>query len=97
MSDNTANEKIDNYVASMLRLSDDIGKMADRIGDMADRIGGMADRIMETQKIQSKNLEATQEAMLETMKVISAQFKANNELMELLICRLVGGDPHVMD
>ncbi|QOP44801.1 hypothetical protein [Sulfurimonas paralvinellae] len=42
-----------------LRLSDDIGKMSDRILVMADKIGVMADRIVETQKIQSKNLNAT--------------------------------------
>lgn len=74
----------------MLRLSDDIGKMADRIGDMADRIGVMADRILETQRIQSKNMEVTQQAMLETMKMVSSQLQANNELMELLIRKVVG-------
>jgi len=42
-----------------LRLSDDIGTMSDRILTMADKIGVMADRIVETQKIQSKNLNTT--------------------------------------
>ena len=42
-----------------LRLSDDIGTMSDRILVMADKIGVMADRIVETQKIQSRNLQAT--------------------------------------
>jgi len=41
------------YMATILRLSDDIGAMADRIGDMADRI-------VETQIIQSPNFLATQ-------------------------------------
>jgi len=34
-----------------LRLSDDIGEMADRIGEMADRIGEMADRIVYTEDL----------------------------------------------
>jgi hypothetical protein len=72
---------------SMLRLSDDIGKMADRIGVMADRIGTMADRILETQKIQSQNVELTQKSTLEMMKVMNEQLKANNKILELLISK----------
>ena len=55
------------YVRAMLRLSDDIGSMADKIGDMSDRIlvmadniGDMSDKIVETQRIQSKNVSTTQ-------------------------------------
>ncbi|NPA65552.1 MAG: hypothetical protein GXO11_01585 [Epsilonproteobacteria bacterium] len=58
-----ANESYNNTLKTLtqttLRLSDDIGKMADRIGEMANRIGVMADRIIETQRIQSKNYQAT--------------------------------------
>jgi len=70
---------------SMLRLSDDIGKMADRIGVMADRIGTMADRILETQKIQSQNMELTQKSALEMMNIMNDQLKANHKILELLI------------
>jgi archaellum component FlaC len=77
----TANERVDNSEKSMLRLSDDIGKMADQIGVMADRIGDMADRILETQKIQSKNVEITQQSMLEMMKIMSEQLKASNKII----------------
>jgi len=69
----------------MLRLSDDIGKMADKIGVMADRIGTMADHILETQKIQSKNVELTQKSTLEMMKIMNDQLKVNNKILELLI------------
>jgi hypothetical protein len=52
-------ETLESLLETTLRLSDDIGKMSDRILTMADKIGVMADRIVETQKIQSKNLNAT--------------------------------------
>ena len=72
------------YVNAMLRLSDDIGKMADRIGEMADRIlatelqiGVMADRILETQKIQNQNVALTQANLLK------AQENFNKLLIEL--------------
>ncbi|RKZ92530.1 MAG: hypothetical protein DRR19_03935 [Candidatus Parabeggiatoa sp. nov. 1] len=70
---------------NMLRLSDDMGKMADRIGQMADRIGSMADRILETQKIQNENIQLTQQSMLEVMKMMNDQFKANSKMIELFI------------
>ena len=50
---------LDKMLKTTLRLSDDIGVMADRILDMADKIGVMADRILKTQRIQSRNLDAT--------------------------------------
>jgi hypothetical protein len=77
---------------SMLRLSDDIGKMAEKIGVMADRIGTMADRILETQKIQSENVQLTQQSMLEVMKMMNDQFKANSKIMELLINKGINKD-----
>jgi hypothetical protein len=66
LSSHQADNASDDYKATLkslsktaLRLSDDIGKMSDRILVMADKIGVMADRIVQTQKIQSKNLNAT--------------------------------------
>jgi hypothetical protein len=63
------------YVQAMLRLSDDIGKMADRIGVMADRIittevqiGIMADRILQTQRIQNENIALTQANLLKAQE-----------------------------
>jgi hypothetical protein len=63
------------YVEAMLQLSTDIGAMANRIGEMADRIlvmsdsiGVMADRILETQRIQSKNVELTQINLLKAQE-----------------------------
>ena len=56
-----------------LRLSDDIGKMSDRILVMADKIGVMADRIVETQKIQSRNLQATTTLVNGAMQLAAAQ------------------------
>ena len=63
------------YVEAMLKLSDDILKMADKIGEMADRIlviaddiGDMADRIVKTQEIQSENVALTQSNILEAQK-----------------------------
>lgn len=62
-------------LATMLKLSDDIGVMADRILEMsdkilvmADNIGLMADRILLTQQIQSINLALTQGFMLSTQE-----------------------------
>lgn len=62
-------------ITSMLQLSTDIGTMADRIGEMADRILLMADnidlmaeRILETQELQSQNLVATTQTLLQTQE-----------------------------
>jgi len=85
-------ERLASTEATILRLSDDIGKMADRIGDMADRIGQMADRIgymseriLETQRIQGKNLEMMQQTVTDAMKIMNKQLEASNKLMELII------------
>ncbi len=64
---------LDSSLATVLRLSDDIGLMANRILEMADKIlvmadniGLMADRIIATQVIQSNNLALVLEANLQT-------------------------------
>jgi len=84
-STNQANEQINSSEQTTLRLSDDIGKMADRIGQMADRIGDMSERILETQKIQSKNIELVQQSVMEAMKIMSNQMETTNKIMELLV------------
>jgi len=66
------------YVASMLRLSDDIGRMADRILDTEKEIGQMSDRILETQKIQSQNLALTQRNILSAQQNLSAILNSPN-------------------
>lgn len=85
MDINPVDDTIDDVKDSMLRLSDDIGKMADRIGTMADRIGDMADRILETQRIQSENLQKTQEAQLKMMRLMSKTLSDNNKLIAELV------------
>ncbi|MBU0943075.1 MAG: hypothetical protein KJ804_12035 [Proteobacteria bacterium] len=77
----TSATTIEASLASMLRLSDDIGVMADRILEMADKIlimanniGLMADRILATQIIQSDNLKVLVDASLETQKNILLMF-----------------------
>jgi len=85
-------DKVGNESANMQKLSDDIGKMADRIGVMADRIGVMADHILETQRIQSENVQLTQKSMLEVMKMMNEQFKANSKIVELLINKDLNAD-----
>lgn len=63
------------YIKAMLRLSDDIGKMADRIGEMADRIvytevliGEMADRIVVVAKEIIDFCSQTQKNLLQAQK-----------------------------
>ena len=72
---NTVNSE---YIHTTLSLSQDILEMAENIGLMADKIlvmgdeiGEMANRILETQVIQSQNLETVQE------NIIAAQEKIN--------------------
>lgn len=96
---NTVNKRSDNAEEAMLRLSDDIGKMSDRIGemsdrigDMAERIGDMAERILETQRIQGKNLELMQETVSEAMGIMGDQMKASNTMLELLLEKTSGVD-----
>jgi len=81
MRTNSVDDKIDQLGETLLRLSDDIGKMADRIGDMAARIGMMSDRMLETQRIQSENLQKTQEAQLELLRVMGQTLSDNNRLI----------------
>jgi hypothetical protein len=76
----SANKRINNSEQSMLKLSEDIGKMADRIGVMADRI-------LETQKIQNENIKTTQESIIEMMKMMNEQLKANQKILELIISK----------
>ncbi|MGE0738472.1 hypothetical protein, partial [Sulfurimonas sp.] len=67
MMNETAQDMIEmspEYMATILRLSDDIGLMADRIGEMADRI-------VETEVIQSANFLATQQNTMELITMLS--------------------------
>jgi len=74
----TDTAKLFEYSAGMsaiLKLSQDIGKMADRILEMSDRIlimadniGLMADRIIATQVTQSQNMAVTQSSILVTQQ-----------------------------
>lgn len=78
-------------IVAMLQLADDIGTMADRIGEMSDKIlamsdniGLMADRILVTQQLQSQNLRAVQQGMVQTQQnsvlVVSVVETATNDL-----------------
>ena len=80
-----SNDRANSSEKSTLRLSDDVGKMSDRIGEMADRIGDMSERILETQKIQGKNLELMQESMMEAMKMMGKQMETTNKIMDVLV------------
>ena len=86
------NEQVNRSEETTLRLSDDIGKIAVRIGDMADRIGDMSERILETQKIQSKNLELMQESVMEAMKMMGKQMESTNEIMDFIVKKGMGVD-----
>ena len=61
---NKINDRFESLENIILRLSDDIGKMADRIGEMSERI-------LETQKIQTQNIELTQKSMMEVMNMMN--------------------------
>ena len=88
MTNNALNRRTDNSEDTTLRLAQDVGKMADRIGDMADRIGVMADRILETQEIQGKSLQQTQDAVLRAVEFLSRQAEDNHRLLERLVTKL---------
>ena len=73
LASTTYTTTLQSSLASMLRLSDDIGAMANRILEMADKIlimadniGLMANRILETQRIQSVNLKLVVDAIMQT-------------------------------
>lgn len=94
------NQRIDNSEATTLRLSDDIGQMAehigemaDRIGQMADRIGVMADRILATQRIQSENMEASQESIRDTLRLMAEIVESNQQTMQLVLRKTLDLDP----
>ncbi|WP_069471852.1 hypothetical protein [Candidatus Marithrix sp. Canyon 246] len=70
-------EGYEGFNNTVLRLSDDIGKMADRIGEMSERI-------LETQRIQAENIALTQKSMMEIMKMVSKQMETSNQFMELM-------------
>jgi len=86
LSSHQADNASDDYKTTLaallkttLRLSDDIGTMSDRILTMADKIGVMADRIVETQKIQSKNLNTTTALVHTSMNMASANTGTNTK------------------
>ncbi|MFA5502702.1 MAG: hypothetical protein WC253_08715 [Sulfurovaceae bacterium] len=70
------------YMATILRLSDDIDLMADRIGEMADRI-------VQTEVIQSANFLATQQNTMELITMLtesSFEFDpATSEMLEIAL------------
>lgn len=70
------------YIATILRLSDDIGLMADRIGEMADRI-------VQTEVIQSANFLTAQQNTMELITMLtesSFEFDpATSEMLEIAL------------
>ena len=73
LSASTGTTVLKSSLATILRLSDDIGTMADRILEMADKIlimadniGLMADRIVTTLTIQNANIKQVVDANLQT-------------------------------
>lgn len=86
-------------LSAMLRLSEDIGKMADRILEMADRIlvmadniGAMADRILVTQQLQNQNVALTQQSMLITQANMVAMSDTISSIAYNLTLGLVKSD-----
>lgn len=82
----------DSAIDAMLELSEDIGEMADRIGEMSDRIGDMADRIgdmseriLETQRIQGKNIEMLQESVMQAMAMMGKQMEVTNRILASVV------------
>jgi hypothetical protein len=79
----TSTPVLSSAIASMLRLTRDIGTMSNRIIEMADRIIVMADnigvmsaRIVETQNIQQTNIDLTQASLLTATTVSVNTIKA---------------------
>ncbi len=62
------------YIATILRLSNDIGLMADRIGEMADRI-------VQTEVLQSVNFLETQQNMLDLITMLTTGSSEFESLM----------------
>ncbi|MDY0194924.1 MAG: hypothetical protein RBR33_02550 [Sulfurovaceae bacterium] len=70
------------YIATILRLSDDIGLMADRIGEMANRI-------VQTEVIQSTNFLATQQNTMELITMLTkSSFDFEPTTSEMLMVAL---------
>jgi len=75
----TSTPSLNSSLDSMLQLSGDIGTMADRIGEMgdvilamADNIGMVADGMVATQQLQSANLAAVQQSILNAQEIVIA-------------------------
>ncbi|MDD5405765.1 MAG: hypothetical protein PHE73_02345 [Sulfurovaceae bacterium] len=70
------------YMATILRLSEDIGLMADRIGEMADRI-------VQTEVIQSPNFLETQKNVMELITMLttgSFEFEpTTSEMLKIML------------
>ena len=78
----TDNAILGEAIASMLRLTQDIGLMSDRIMEMtdkiivmADNVGSMADRIVETQNIQQTNVVLTESSLLAAQTTVITTLK----------------------
>lgn len=91
-------------LSAMLRLSDDIGKMADRILEMADRIlvmadniGAMADRILITQQLQNSNVALTQASILTTQTNMVAMSDSLSSIAYNMTLGLVKTDAVVLE
>ncbi len=91
-------------LSAMLRLSDDIGKMADRILEMADRIlvmasniGAMADRILITQQLQNSNVALTQASILTTQANMVAMSDSLSSIAYNMTLGLVKTDAVVLE
>ncbi|HEY9052071.1 MAG TPA: hypothetical protein VIQ03_11040 [Gammaproteobacteria bacterium] len=90
-------------LSAMLRLSDDIGKMADRILEMSDRIlvmadniGAMATRILITQQLQNTNVALIQAAMLTTQQNMIAMSDSLSTIMYNLTLGQLSSDTQAL-
>jgi hypothetical protein len=85
LSDQTDAEILKEAMASMLRLSYDIGVMSNRIMEMsdkiivmADNIGLMTDRIRQTQELQQGNFATMFQSMFTAQSAMISMFQAMN-------------------
>lgn len=79
LSPTTSTSTLSDSLGSMLQLSSDIGTMADRIGEMADtilvmadNIGLVADDIVGMQQLQSTNILAVQQSVMNVQLMVVA-------------------------
>lgn len=91
-------------LSAMLRLSDDIGKMADRILEMADlilvmasNIDAMADRILVTQQLQNSNVALTQSSLLTTQANMVAMSDSLSSIAYNMTLGLVQTDAAILE